>query len=109
MVYAVADSEFRKTSRLAYQRNPMTKRRRTRDPAQLEQLEEDLRQIAALVRGGRSPEDALLEFRRRLDHDHIRDIFAAIAMHRFIGWITPEGGALLPSSIARAFDFAHCA
>jgi hypothetical protein len=74
--------------------------KRTKNP-QFERVEEDVRQIAALLRGGKSPGEAMAEFRRRLDHESLRDLFAGLAMHRLLDRITPDGGTLLPESVAR--------
>jgi hypothetical protein len=72
-----------------------------------ESLEEDLRELGALLRGGMTPEQALTAFRRHLDAQGMRDIFAAVAMHRFADRISPEDAASKPESVARmAYDAA---
>jgi hypothetical protein len=71
-----------------------------------ESLEEDIREIGGLLRGGMTPEQALTAFRRQLDAVGLRDFFAAIAMHRLINGYVPESGTL-PESVARiAYDAA---
>jgi hypothetical protein len=79
----------------------MNARKRNRTP-QLEQLEEDIRQIGALLREGRSPEDALAEFRRRLDHDHMKDLMATVAMVRLLDRRDEAGRYLDPEWVATA-------
>ena len=80
----------------------MGKRRSVPGVGQWESLEEDIRQIGALLRGGRSPEEALAEFRRRLDHDHVRDLLAAVAMAKLMDRRDNEGRHLDPDWIASA-------
>ena len=80
----------------------MAKRRSVPGSGQLESLEEDIRQIGALLRGGKSPEDALAEFRRRLDHDHMRDLMAAVAMAKLLERRDDSGRHLDPEWIATA-------
>lgn len=80
----------------------MAKRRSVPGRGQLETLEEDIREIGALLRGGRSPEDALAEFRRRLDHDHMRDLMAAVAMAKLLERRDDGGRHLDPEWIATA-------
>jgi hypothetical protein len=72
-----------------------------RTTRKFEQLEEDIREIGALLRGGMTPEQAIAAFRRRLDAEGLRDLFAGLAMHRLLERITPDGGTLLPESVAR--------
>jgi len=72
------------------------------DSGQLKTLEEDIRQIGALLRGGRSPEEALAEFRRRLDHEHVRDLLAALAMAKLLDRRDDAGKYLEPEWIASA-------
>ncbi len=80
----------------------MGKRRSVPGVGQWESLEEDIRQIGALLRGGRSPEEALAEFRRRLDHDHVRDLLAAVAMAKLMDRRDDEGRLFDPDRVADA-------
>ena len=54
--------------------------KRSRTHLKWEQLEEDIRELGALIRGGMSAHEALVELRRRLDADSQRDFFAHTAM-----------------------------
>jgi hypothetical protein len=72
-----------------------------------ESLAKDIREIGGLLRGGMTPEQALAAFRRKLDAEGLRDLFAALAMHRFIDWPGLDGKMLPPESLARmAYDAA---
>jgi hypothetical protein len=78
----------------------MNTRKRTRiEP--LEQLEEDIKQLHALLYGGRTPADALAEFRKMRDEEHLRDLFAAVAMHRLLERLDGEGRHLGSTWVAR--------
>jgi hypothetical protein len=65
------------------------KKRTTAHP--LEALEEDIKQLQALLYGGLSPSEALAEFRRHRDEEHLRDLFAAVALHRLLERLDGEG------------------
>jgi hypothetical protein len=72
-----------------------------------ESLAKDIREIGGLLRGGMTPEQALAAFRRKLEGEGLRDVFAALAMHRFIDWPTADGKMLPPESLAQmAYDAA---
>ena len=83
-------------------------KRTTRTPeVRPRSLEEDIREIGGLLRSGMTPEQALAAFRRKLDVEGLRDLFAALAMHRFIDWPGLDGKMLPPESLARmAYDAA---
>jgi hypothetical protein len=80
----------------------MATRRSVPRRGQLEALEEDIRQIGALLRGGRSPDEALAELRRRLDHDHMRDLMATVAMVKLLERRDDGGRHFDPEWIATA-------
>jgi hypothetical protein len=76
--------------------------KRNRRVSQWEELEEDIREIGALLRGGRTPEEALSEFRRRLDQDHMRDLLAAVAMAKLLERRDEKGQYFEPEWVAEA-------
>jgi hypothetical protein len=75
-------------------------RRRTR--VRSDRLKEDIRAIGALLREGKSPDEALVAFRRRLDHEQARDLLAAIAMMKLLERRDRKGRHLDPSWVAQA-------
>ncbi len=84
----------------------MNASKRSRRP-QLEQLEEDIREIGALIRGGMTPEDALAAFRRRIEGEGLRDVAALVAAHGLVSRYAPDGSNMSPESVARlAYDHA---
>src|SRR3954447_19770431 len=58
--------------------------KRSRTHLKWEQLEEDIRELGALIRGGMTPHEALMELRRRLDAESQRDALAHTAMSELL-------------------------
>jgi hypothetical protein len=82
------------------------KRTTTNEP-QFERLEADLEQIAALIRGGLSPAEAVKLFRRTVEADGLRDLCAIVVAHQLVNRVNPDGSFLSPEGVVRiAFDHA---